>query len=197
MARILAVSDVHGDQSGVLAIKELIINHQPDILAIASDITHFGPGEWAMSFLDSIDVPLVAINGNCDTEDVIQILNNHEAGLLNECREFIGLKILGLSYPFARDFLSDCEPEIILCHVPPKGCNDFVPGPGNIGDENLRGFILKHRPLLVLSGHVHECPGIVELDGIICINPGPAKDGRGAVIDINGDNIEARLVHSH
>lgn len=194
MVRILAVSDIHGTQSGFLAVHEFIKKHEPDILIIAGDITHFGPADWARNFLDSLVIPAITVNGNCDTEDVIQLLTEHRSGLLNSSRQFMGLNILGLAYPFPENFQPEFQPDIVVAHVPPSGCNDFVPGPGNIGGIGLKKFILGHHPKLVLSGHVHESPGIVELDKIICVNSGSAKDGRGALIDIADHHIEPRLI---
>ena len=194
MVRILSVSDIHGSDAGFAAIKKLIYSHEPDILVIAGDITNFGPAKWARNLFMSIRIPIIAVNGNCDTGDVIQLLMEHPAGLLNEPKMIKGLDVLGLSYPFPKGLEPEFPPDIVVAHVPPKGCNDFVPGPGSIGDIELKEFILKYRPKVVLSGHAHESPGIVELEGIICINPGPAKDGRGAIIDIEGTDVKARLV---
>ena len=194
MVRILSVSDIHGSDADFAAIKKLIHSHKPDIIVIAGDITHFGPAKWARKLLMSIQIPIIAVNGNCDTGDVIQLLMEHPAGLLNEPKIIKGLDILGLSYPFPKGLEPEFPPDIVVAHVPPYGCNDFVPGQGNRGDTELREFILKYRPKVVLSGHVHESPGIVELEGITCINPGPVKDGRGAIIEIDGDNVNARLV---
>lgn len=196
MVRVLAVSDIHGSQSGFLAIREFIEDNEPDIIIIAGDITHFGPAEWARKLLNSIRIPAIAVNGNCDTGDVIQLLMEHPSGLLNRSRMFKGLDIMGMAYPFPKGLEPEFPPDIVVAHVPPRGCNDYVPGPGNIGDDDLKDFVLRHRPKLVLSGHVHESPGIVDLEGIICINPGPAKDGCGAVIDIADGVMESRLVQA-
>ena len=193
--KILAVSDIHGSQGGSLAVEALIKEHEPDMVVIAGDITHFGPGEWAKGFLDSIELPSIAAYGNCDTEDVVEVLRKHPHGLLDGFRKVNGVNFLGLAYPFFKEFEQRMVVDVIVSHVPPMGCNDSVPGPGSIGDKNFRDFVIKHRPGLVLSGHVHESPGIAELEGTTCVNPGPAKDRRGAVIDIHGKKVKARLVH--
>jgi Icc-related predicted phosphoesterase len=49
------------------------------------------------------------------------------------------------------------------------------------------------RPPLVLSGHIHEARGILERDGTIYLNPGAAKDGNSALLDI-GERIEPMLL---
>jgi Icc-related predicted phosphoesterase len=39
----------------------------------------------------------------------------------------------------------------------------------------------------VLSGHIHEARGIVEQEGTLFVNPGAAKDGFAALLDINAE----------
>ncbi len=194
--RILAAADIHGTQAGFLTIKKLAKEHEPDMIVIAGDITHFGPGEWAREFLDSMELPTVAVNGNCDTQYVVDILAGHEHGLLDKFREIEGQIFLGLGYPFFSGFEPEQEPKVLVSHVPPMGCNDTVPGPRSIGDKELKKLVLRLRPKLVISGHVHESPGIVKLEDITCVNPGPARDGRAAIIDIGDDKITARLLNS-
>ena len=36
----------------------------------------------------------------------------------------------------------------------------------------------------MLSGHMHEARGMVEQDGTVFVNPGPAKDGFGALVEL-------------
>ena len=50
------------------------------------------------------------------------------------------------------------------------------------------------KPLLVLSGHIHEAVGIVVSDGTTFINPGPAMSGRCAVVGVEDGKVEARLL---
>jgi Icc-related predicted phosphoesterase len=45
----------------------------------------------------------------------------------------------------------------------------------------------------VLSGHIHEARGIVERDGTLFLNPGAAKDGNAALLDI-GEDVTATLL---
>ena len=190
---IISITDLHGSSAGLRHIaRELTA---ADVVLVTGDITHFGPREWAEEFMNSIPIPAIAVNGNCDTHDVVELLDERDYGLLDSSRDIGGFSFLGLGYPFYKGFEPEKKPDVILCHVPPNGCNDSVPGPGNIGDPNFREFIIKHRPRLVLSGHVHESPGITELENMVCVNPGPAKDRRGAVIEIDRDIVQARLVH--
>jgi len=64
------------------------------------------------------------------------------------------------------------------------------------GSKALRAAIEKYQPLLVLSGHIHECRGIYKIGRTICINPGSDYDQgslKGALIDLNGDQINYTL----
>jgi Icc-related predicted phosphoesterase len=43
-------------------------------------------------------------------------------------------------------------------HAPPQGSPTSWDGKRSFGDPELRGWILKHQPDVVLSGHVHQSP---------------------------------------
>lgn len=196
MVRILAMADFHGSMEGLEAAKSFIDKHEPDILVIAGDITHFGPPEWAEKFLDSFDIELLAVNGNCDSEGVADVIKDREKNdLIDKMKEIAGLRFVGLGYPPKIDFASlhDERIDVLVSHVPPKGCNDAVPGGEHIGDFFLRDLAQRTGARLVLSGHVHESRGICELENTVCVNPGPAKDGLGAIIDV-GEKVDARLI---
>jgi Icc-related predicted phosphoesterase len=48
----------------------------------------------------------------------------------------------------------------------------------------------------VLSGHIHEDRGIVEKDGIIYMNPGPAKEGYSGLLEL-GEVPKVKLLEQH
>ncbi|MFO7619538.1 MAG: metallophosphoesterase family protein [Thermoplasmata archaeon] len=194
MARILVVSDIHGSLAGFHSIREMISIHSPELLVICGDITNFGRTEWQGNILDRFDIPIMAVNGNCDTMDVAgALITDMERGLINRTRAFGELNFLGLGYPIERDIDAGGGFDALITHVPPKGCNDRIPG-GNRGDEWLRKFVMERRPRLVLSGHIHESRGICRLGETVCVNPGPAMDGLGAIIQTNHE-IRAELVN--
>jgi Icc-related predicted phosphoesterase len=51
--------------------------------------------------------------------------------------------------------------DVLLCHCPPYGVNDDPDDPAHVGFEALRGWVLEHRPRVVLHGHTHPQPGHV------------------------------------
>jgi hypothetical protein len=53
------------------------------------------------------------------------------------------------------------------------------------GSKELKEIVEKYNPRLVLSGHIHEDPGITKNDKTIFVNCSMGKKGEGALIDIN------------
>jgi Icc-related predicted phosphoesterase len=195
VVRILAVADIHASSLGLSTCKTFVEEHEPEIMVVAGDITNFGPTEWAEKFLDAFKLPLLAVNGNCDLEGVTSVIKSRDNNdLIDRRKELLGLEFLGLGYPSSLEFdtFTGENIDVLVSHAPPRGCNDLVPGQ-HIGDFYLRDFVREVKPRLVISGHVHESRGICGLEGTVCVNPGPAKDGLGAIVDIN-DEIAARLI---
>ncbi len=196
MVRILAVSDVHGSQTGLDSTKRFIDEHKPDVVVVAGDITHFGPASWAREFLDSFETQVLAVGGNCDTDDVVaEIMARESVNLIDRHVEMLGLNFYGLGHPpHITETNIEKNLDVLVTHVPPKGCNDNVGMGEHIGNAQLRQLVLEISPRLVLSGHVHEARGICELGEAICVNPGPAMKGFGAVIDLD-EKVGANLVN--
>jgi hypothetical protein len=48
----------------------------------------------------------------------------------------------------------------------------------------------------VLSGHIHEDRGIVEKDGTVFMNPGPAKEGYSGLLEL-GEVPKVELLERH
>ena len=192
MARMLVASDIHGTMAGLHCISEMLSMHSPDLLVICGDITNFGRAEWKGNILDRFELPVMAVNGNCDSMDLAGTLaGDAERGLMNRARHFGGLDFLGLGYPIERGIDTGGKFDVLVSHVPPRGCNDRIPD-GHRGDDWLREFVMRCRPALVLSGHIHESRGVCRLGDTICVNPGPAKDGFAAIVSTDG-KIQAEL----
>lgn len=185
--KILAVADIHGTEIGKEIISRSIASERPDLLAICGDITHFGPAKAAFDILSSVDIPTVAVNGNCDPPEVGGMVDECKTiALAGRCEIIDGIKFCGIGYPVLDEHLCAEHADVIVTHLPPKGFNDFVEGAGNVGDEKILWFVEKVGPRLVLSGHIHEAPGVMESPeiGTIFVNPGPACDGYLAIVDI-------------
>ena len=85
---------------------------------------------------------------------------------------------------------------IFICHYPPKGIFDKIKDKknpfhgGSTGIDFFRKAILKHKPFLVLCGHMEEYQGKKKLGSSWVINPGAAHEGKAAIIEINNGEVK-------
>jgi Icc-related predicted phosphoesterase len=221
--RILALADIHGSPRGETVVRNLVRDTGPGVIAIAGDLT--GPSGLAATteLLRGLPVPAFIVPGNMDggaAADAFTVgkarnidlgkaalggflfvglggnavLRAERRGLSGELRA-IEEKLAGL---MTKDV-------VFLTHVPPFGHLDSVPIPPafsakvgeaeHIGSHFIQGIVERFRPVLVISGHVHEHRGVEREGGTLYVNPGPARDGFGAVIELKG-RVMVKLVES-
>jgi Icc-related predicted phosphoesterase len=82
---------------------------------------------------------------------------------------------------------------VLVLHCPPYGMNDLTKSGHRGGSLAIKKVVEENRPVLVLAGHIHEARGIVRQDGTLFVNPGAAKDGFSALLDID-DEISVKLL---
>lgn len=206
---ILAISDIHGSKNAKKIIKKMITKYNPDILIIAGDITHYGPLDYGIDLLNSIDIKTLAIPGNCDPEELINEIDKSKAINLHlkkiEMDNLIFIGIGGSNITPMNTIFELTEDEIfesldktmtdnaiLVTHAPPKNHLDIVTGFGNVGSESILKIVEKFNPRLVICGHIHEARGI-EFKDTIFVNPGCLALGYGALIKIK-ERIEVKLI---
>jgi uncharacterized protein len=82
---------------------------------------------------------------------------------------------------------SDWNNLVIVTHNPPAETKlDVVAGGFHVGSPLIRAFIEKYRPLLAVSGHIHESTAIDSLGPTTLVNPGPLAEGKYAIAEISG-----------
>lgn len=208
--RILAVADVHGTESAKAVINKQINEHKPDIILVCGDITQFGPPQWAENFLDSLTTETLAMPGNCDPYEVINVIERSRAILLHGKRKEIGdVTFVGFGgsnpTPFGT-LLEFTEHEIfsgldeimnqgvvLAVHAPPKGHLDRTPTDKDLGSKAIADIVKKYLPKLVVSAHIHEARGVEKDNDITFVNPGPASKGYAAIIEIS-EGVEVDLI---
>jgi len=85
---------------------------------------------------------------------------------------------------------------IFLIHDPPRGYLDKVnnkKSPLNhkhIGDEYYFRYIKKYQPLITICGHMHEYQTKVKIGKTALINPGPALEGKFAVLETSHNKLK-------
>lgn len=207
--RFLVLSDVHGHSRTIAWANRLAKEHEADAFIVLGDIVNFSPADWAEQFLSSLELPAYAIPGNCDPPAVLPYIER-AATLLHERKmkvgddTFIGL---GGSNPTIFDTPFELEEKeiekkleplmeenaVMVLHCPAFGFLDQVMGSKHVGSTAILELVKKHHPRAVLSGHIHEDRGVLEKDGTLFMNPGAAKDGYSALLDI-GPGIEGTLL---
>ena len=207
--RFLVISDIHGRDRVIDWANRIAKDLRTDGIIVLGDITRFGPPEWAGHFLESMVVPVFAIPGNCDPLSVIEVIEK-KAISLHKKRVRIGEHTfvgMGGSNPtlFSTPYeLTEEEIErslrplmerdvVLVTHTPPLGLNDMAFSGRHGGSAAIRKLVNEFHPKAVLSGHIHEAPGIMNERGTLFLNPGAAKDARAAILDLN-EKIEARLL---
>ncbi len=208
MMDVLLLADLHG-QYGKL---QNFQGYDYDAVIIAGDITNFGPLEPVESVLSNIDVPCLAVPGNCDPREIIDVIEHSDAVNLHNSWMALGkVTLAGLggsnATPFGTPFeLSEeeidalltrlvgvMEPNVhnvLLSHAPPYETLDSV-GENRVGSQSIRKHMKRFD--LVCCAHIHEERGVTEVDGVKIVNPGPASEGYGALIHFGAEPKDIRI----
>ena len=203
---IVALSDIHGYLDHIGSITADL--KKADLVLIAGDITNFGGAEQVSDVISEIkkhNANVYAVPGNCDSPNVEQWLSREGINLSCRLIEFEGFKIFGFggSLPCERHGSSETmetdlavclghieeqiEPDdkvIVISHYPAGGTRVDFTGTGHAGSISIRRFIENRQPVLALSGHIHDAPGVDHIGKTTLVNPGPLRNGSYACIDI-------------
>ena len=210
--RFLVLSDVHRRDKVVKWANELIDDLDLDGTIVLGDITHFGPPEWAAEFLGGLKGKTYAVPGNCDPPGTLAHIE-HKAISLHLKKVNIGKYVLGGmggSNPTIFDTPNEMSEEeimdrlrpvmerdmILVLHCPAFGVLDLPFSGKHVGSVSILKLVEEFKPMIVLSGHIHEDRGIVEKDGIFYMNPGPAKEGYSGLLEL-GEVPKVELLEQH
>ena len=198
--KILVFSDIHGTQHGMLTTLELTEKHNPDLVVVCGDITNFGPATWAEKYLERIPAPTLAVPGNCDPIDLDETIEMSRATNLHRKKTNIsGITFIGAGgadytpfntpFEFGDDtFDSWLLPlmernAVLVTHAPAYGTVDVRMDGRYCGSVTIHRLMKEWEPMLMLSGHIHEGRGIKKMGKTLCVNPGAAKNGFGALVE--------------
>ena len=214
--KLLVLADIHGCMENA----ELIASEVRDCqgVVIAGDITDFGGHEQAvgiLSVLQTYQKPIFAVPGNCDLAGVDEVLRKNHGNLHGVGIECDGLKFVGVggSLPCPgktpteagetvfRDILekgvstlASKDSLVLVTHQPAWGTRLDIAGSGrHTGSRAVREFIEHYQPILAISGHMHEAYGVDKIGPTVLINPGPFRQGRYAVVEIEDKQVRTQL----
>jgi len=214
MTKILAISDVHGEENENLY--SYLGNNDIDLVLVLGDITDFGPLDFATTFLEKVaecGVDVIAIPGNCDPKGICNAINEVSFCLHNNIiaygdailfgyggsnetpfntpGEIQDNKIYGDVFELLANYdyvYNDKVPKvrILATHAPPFNTEaDKVESGEHVGSQGILKSIHEFEPEINVCGHIHEAKSVSKI-GITTdvANPGMLRDNGAVLIDI-------------
>jgi Icc-related predicted phosphoesterase len=214
--RILAATDFHGDRDAFRRVAAKA-RDVADVVVVCGDVTHFGLLVQARQLLSSLldlEAPVLFVPGNCDVPSLAIEKRGNVESIHGKCRTLGGVSFVGVGGsppgPFNAPFeleeteiarileeaRSNCHPRenmIVVSHTPPRDTRvDRAFNGEHVGSCSVREFVEKNQPDLLICGHIHEAKGVDRVGETLIVNPGPARHGSCAVIDLISE-VEVRF----
>jgi len=161
------------------------------------------------------------VHGNCDRPEVQTYLADRGVGVHGEARPIAGLTFVGVGGALLGSGRTPSEADdlafravldqagqgledppwglgpqalVLVTHQPAHGTRLDTPFTGgHAGSPAIRAFIERHRPILAVSGHLHEVIGVDRIGPTTLVNPGPFRQGRYAVVEIDAHEAQVEL----
>lgn len=204
--KLLAISDLHGDEQALEKIAEREKRRDYDYLLIAGDLG--GNISYAEDLASSLKQAFY-VPGNADNEFVVSIMEKAGFSIHGKVASIGEYSIAGFGYSPPTPFrtpgeLSEEEiykgasslpidnKTIFLTHAPPRGVLDYIGF--HAGSSALRRVVEEKQPFLHVFGHIHEVVGKEKLGNTTCINLPPALSGKAGLIEIEEGNITFSIV---
>ena len=214
--KIISFGDIHEDLNNLTLLKNEL--ESADLVIVTGDLTNFNGRKEAERVIDEImkyNENVLAQLGNLDQAEVNDYLteksiNLHRNGFI---RDDIGIFGVGGSNltPFNTptefsedeietfllegiDKVKDAKFKIMVPHMPPKDTKiDIITAGAHVGSQSVRDFILKHKPDIALSGHIHEARGSDTIENTLAFNAGMFREGGYVVITKTPEGLSAEL----
>jgi Icc-related predicted phosphoesterase len=185
--RVLACADLHGRPERIARVRALVAEHRPDVVLLPGDLTHLGRGGEALDLLHTLPMPVLAVPGNMDDARAAETIR-HGGRLAGTEPVVIG----GVSFG-GPEVRGPCD--ILVTHEPPRGTLDVAFTGQHVGSREVREVLARVHPKVLVCGHIHESPGVAEVEGTLVVNctQGDGKTG-GALIEVSDRGVTARLL---
>ncbi|MCB1221058.1 MAG: metallophosphoesterase family protein [Planctomycetales bacterium] len=216
--RMLVGGDLHNHQRAMRWFYKLAEQQQPDLIVFLGDFVNGEPLEYIREICASLRTlasHVFVIPGNHDPrQSLITFEEESYDGLksIHKSNAFVGgYSFAGLgtsittpsgSSPFEfpdegfADALASMLPaDIWVLHNPLEGILDKLADGRRLGSRSLRQLYDEQhdKPMLVISGHVHDAHGMEQQGGTVFVNPGALVDGRAAMLTLGGDSLEVKF----
>lgn len=208
--KFLVLTDLHQKKSCIDWINKVIADYKPEFTIFLGDVTDFGTGEEAAEIINMIDSDVYAIPGNCDPLDLPDKIMSAAHDLHGKSAEIDGYHFAGLGgsnitifgTPFELDeetIYNKLKPiskkgMILVTHAPAFGTFDHIPSGASVGSPAIKKIADEYKPILALSGHIHEDRGAKMINETLFCNPGPAKEGYCGIVTIENGKPDVKLI---
>lgn len=185
--RILACADLHGVAERIARVRELAVEHAPDVVVLAGDLTDWEAGGAWLDLTRSLPMPVLAVAGNMDGPRAALEIAEHGRLAGEEPLTIGGVTFGGPAVGRSCD--------LVVVHLPPLGTLDAVGAGEHIGSRRVRELIVRLRPRALVCGHVHDAPGIARAGPTLVVNCSMGG-GRasGALLEIGKGGPTAKLL---
>ena len=214
--KIISFGDIHEDTSNLVKIKSVL--ETADLIVISGDLTNCHGKTETKKVLDVIkkyNINLLAQYGNMDKQEVDGYLTKEGINLHGNGYLYGDVGIFGCGASSPTPFhtpseiseadierflingynkVKDTRWKIMVCHTPPKDTAlDIVHSGIHVGSKIVRDFILKYKPHVCISGHIHESRARDKVSDTIVLNAGMFRDGWYIEVIIDKGGISANL----
>lgn len=195
--KLLAFTDLHASIAAYKKLQQKIKKYKPDAIICCGDFTIFEQNiEPVLRKISELGKQVYILHGNHEQDAIVQKLCKRHKNIT-----YIHKKIIKLGNyivvghggggfygqgrlasdkdfdSFVKENKTKLKGKIILItHAPPAYTKlDYLDWmDDHVGCQSYRNFIDKHKPILALSGHIHETFGMHQKLGktLLC-NPGP------------------------
>lgn len=211
--RILALGDLHSDETLIERIPEAVGRTSPDAVVFLGDFTNWGPVSYVEDVLKCVgNVKTYGIFGNADSREVRALIEKGKIGIHLKVADLgEGWKIAGFGGSRASIGTPNEFPEeeiyrglggieigprtILATHSPPYSVDSLdSPRPGiHAGSTSIRRIIEERQPALNLCGHIHEKQGQARIGKTLVVKVGAAQYGQAALVEM-GKGIKVSFI---
>ncbi len=92
------------------------------------------------------------------------------------------------------DKVKDAKYKIMVPHMPPKETKlDIISAGAHVGSQSVRNFIVKYKPDIAVSGHIHEARGSDTIENTLVFNAGMFREDGYVEITKTSEGLSAEL----
>ncbi len=220
--RILVIADVHGNFEALQKVVDAALEEDFDLLISPGDFTDMFDIPPNFTQLDIADIvvqkllipnkPLLCIPGNHDPYEILDVFDDYGVNLHGRTIKKEGFTFAGwggAATPFNTLFepaedetnaaLSNLTKKvkgkwILVTHAPPKNTTlDVLESNKHVGSGAIRNTIVKKKPALAISAHIHENSGTEKVGETTIFYPGPAYKGFYGLVAIEGKSVKCDI----